>query len=446
MPIPLALIAGLTIVPAISIAMSTALAPPLQQAFNRLAPILVPGEGVLVTLRRRELIEHDEFLSLMRRHGYSTERAENVLLSTEFFPAAGDLVNWQSKEVFEPDSIERYGLDAEFENLELDTFRKAGINPEQARNFWRAHWQHPPFEQVAEMLHRDILTDANARDDLEPGSSEWQAVRQQGNEALFDWYRLVEIPPFWRDRLTRLADRVVTRVDARRMYDMRVIDEERLLRIYLDLGYPEQDARDLTLWSRVDNMYGDLVARFGNGWITREQVLEELVAVGMPAERAETLMQTRLDNLEKPRRIAIERDLTKAEIVKGVKKEVIDIPTGVGLLVQMGYDRDEAEFVMAINIEAGESPNDKFEFDWLVQGYRQSVGLDSTPIPSTLIIAKRKAERGLTLYKQAVDGRADNQELERLDAEKNEAINSYRHLANTFGLLESIPALDGVTA
>lgn len=436
MPLPLMAVAALVITPAISMAISTALSAPITQGYNRIAPILVPGPDILVRLRMRNQMPEDQFLAFMRRHGFSTEQATNVLSAALFQPAAGDLVNWQSKEVFEADSVEKYGLDAEFEGLDLALFAKAGITEEQARNFWRAHWQHPPFNQIAEMMHRDILADIDGPSKVEPGSDSWEALRLESQAELFDWYRLVEIPPHWRDKLTKLSERQVTRVDARRMFDMRTIDERRLLRMNLNRGLSLEDAQAMVLWTKVDGAFNDLVRMFQNGWINQEDVLQRLVDTGMPEDRAIELFKTKIDNLARPLRTANERDLTKSEIVKGVKNEIITREFGVGMLVEMGFDKPEAEFIMDINIEAGESPTDELEFTWLVQSWRNANNLSAHPVPREVIQLSRAHKQAHGLLQQALDTDAPDTEIATLKMEVSRTKDAFHISLNDAGLLE----------
>lgn len=424
-----------------SIVLATALTTlnnPLVQTGNRLFSILPADTLSLIRLKFREQISPEYYFGEMEKQGFGQRQADDFLTAALFFPSPQDLVNWQAKEVFEPAQVEKYGLDAEFGELDLTLFGQAGVSMEQARNFWRAHWQHPPFGQVIQMLHRDILVDVTDRDSIEAGSEAWRTLRTQAQAELFDWYRLVEIPPHWRDKLTKLSDTLITRVDLRRMWDMRVIDEARLLRGNLDLGLVEQDARDLTLWTLVNNAFGDLTERFSKGWISEQDVQDELVTIGMSEERARELMETRLFNLAKPTRIALERDLTKSEIVKGVKKEIITAEVGEALLIEMGFDEPEASFILAINIESGESPEDEIEIRSLVQGWRKAAGLQSEAIPPTIIRARKAARKAKKTFQAAIDRKARDNELAPLSAEAGRLDVAFRRLANEAGLLDDL--------
>jgi len=284
-----------------------------------------------ITAWRRDPAAYESWFQDLRDQGWTDERIEVLKYVTLFYPSPGDLVHWQAREVFEPEMVSRYGLDDELEGIEKEAFYKAGMTDEQIRNYWRAHWEHASWIQVVEMHRRGLLTEDELR----------------------DWFRLVEIPPFWRERLIGISWEVPTRVDVRRFWDMRTIDEPRLREIYLAQGYHDKDLDDYVLWTKIYVSLPDLMARYTNGWISLDQVRQELIGLGMAADRAEELIQTKVKAAAGARTTA-ERDLTKADITKGVKVGAITRAQGVELLEDLGYDREEALFILEINIPSDE--------------------------------------------------------------------------------------------
>lgn len=390
MPIPLLAIIGLPLLnaligPAIGIAGETS-----RQKLSDKFPISLLPPDRLLTLKRRNLIDDATFFSQMRQNGFNNERSSLIFETSMFFPGPQDLVNWMAKEVFEPDSITKYGLDNEFENVDLSLFTKAGVSEEQARNFWRAHWQHPSFGQVVEMMHRNVLSRIDGRNTVAIGSEEWLAMREEEKEEVFDWFRLVEVPPRWRDAMTAISFTPITRVDSRRMWDLGVLDDDGVLRSNLDRGYSLEDSNAMLLFAKVERRLPDLIQLYKNGWISKEDVRARLGEFGLPEESVDRLFKERIINLDAPHRIARERDLTKAEIVKGVKKDFITFDQGLDLLVQMGYDLNEADFVLSINVEAGESPETPFEFQKLVGGYRSTMGLKASVVSKEALQAEKE--------------------------------------------------------
>ncbi|GAI97695.1 unnamed protein product, partial [marine sediment metagenome] len=156
---------------------------------------------------------------------------------------------WQAREVFEPEMVEKYGLLDEVELIERDLFYKVGMSDEMIENYWKAHWQHASWMQIVEMRRRELITDAD----------------------VWEWFRMVEIPPFWRDNLIALIWEIPTRVDVRRWYDMGTIDETELRSIYGRRGYHGKDLDNYVIWTKVYVHFPDLMSRYKNGWITLEE-------------------------------------------------------------------------------------------------------------------------------------------------------------------------------
>jgi len=270
---------------------------------------------------------YESYFKDLRDQGWSDDRIDVLKFSTLFYPPPADLINWQAKEVFEPGMISKYGLDDEFGAIEKEPFYKAGMDDDQILNYWRAHWEHASWNQVVEMLRRGQLTE----DDV------------------WDWFRLVEIPPFWREKLINISWEVPTRVDVRRFWDMRTIDEARLREIYTAQGYHGKDLDDYVLWTKVYTAYPDLIARWSKGWLTLDEVKSQLTDMGMAADRVEEMIQTKIQAAE-PERTANERDLTKTDIYKGIKADRITRDQGIDLLMDLGFDEDEADLLVATNV------------------------------------------------------------------------------------------------
>jgi len=310
--------------------------------------------AAVITAWRRDPEKYADLFDDLKDLGWNDDRIEVLKFVTLFMPSPQDLVTWQAKEVFEPEMIERYGLDDEFGQLDLSLFEKLGVTEEQAKNYWRAHWEHASYMQIREMLHRGVLSLAKEMPAPPTTKAGWEARDAEGAKAMYDWYRLVEIPPFWRDKLTEMAFEIPTRVDVRRWWDMRTISEERLRSIYHAQGYHGEDLEDYLVWTKVYVAFPDLLARWTNGYITEDEVKSELTTLGMPADRVDELMETKIKAV-KGEKTAAERALTKTDIIKGVKTGVITRGEGEEFLMDLNYDEDEATFILDINIPADET-------------------------------------------------------------------------------------------
>lgn len=107
--------------------------------------------------------------------------------------------------------------------------------------------------------------------------------------------RALDVMPFWREKLIQISYNPYTRVDTRRMYNVGVINAQEVKRAYMDLGYDNEKAEKMTQFTIAIN--------------------------------TET-----------------ERDLTKADILDGFKRNLLPEGEAIDLLLSMGYDEREAHF------------------------------------------------------------------------------------------------------
>jgi hypothetical protein len=204
-------------------------------------------------------------------------------------------------------------------------------------------------------------------------------------------------------------------VDVRRMEDLGLLTDDELLRMYLDWGYDEENARRMVIWTKQYVALPDLLARFRNGWITLDELKEELLKLGMKKEKVDEIIETKIKNTLKPERTQRERDLTKSEIIKGVKKGILDIETAKEMLMRLGYDEFEAEYIIVVNIEVESSPETPLEFRKLVENWRKAMGLEHKEIPKEVL----EAERKYLELKKRLDEAIKRKERENIIAELN---------------------------
>jgi len=267
----------------------------------------------------------------LKDRGFDDDRIQALKDITEFLPSADEQTLWLAREVFEPEMVRKYGLDDETPNYADTDFSKIGVSPEQMVNKWRAHWDHASYIQIIEMFRRGLITEQD----------------------FYEWFKLVEIGPFWRDNLIEISKAWPTRVDVRRWWDMRTIDEPELRRLYAGMGYDGVNLDNYITWTKVYTEFPSLLARWSKGWITTDELRSRTIALGMPAARVETFIREKIE-ADQPERTSAERDITKTDIYKGVKQERITRDQGLELLQDLGYDPDEADYLLAINIPEDE--------------------------------------------------------------------------------------------
>jgi len=237
--------------------------------------------------------------------GFTPERREEIKPTFPAIPGIQDLVMMQAKEAFEPALIAKYGLGAEEPTDIYEWTRKLGLSDEWTQKYWSSHWQHPSFNQVMEMLWRTDLT----LDDV------------------WDWYKLVEIPPFWRDYLTKIAYHPYTRVDVRRMHKEGVIGDEGLIKAMTDIGYDQEHAEKMAEFYKKYNTgaekelsRADIEKAYEDRDLSWSESLELLVSIGYDSELASFYLR-RVD-LEMQRAVRLERiSLTKEKFLSSLITE-----------------------------------------------------------------------------------------------------------------------------
>ena len=261
-------------------------------------------------------------------------------------PSESDLIRFQLREVYEPERRAEL-LVGESRDTFNAYMEQNGFSEYHADSYWAAHWFLPSIGQLNEMLHRGFISRA-----------EWER-----------FVRFNDYDPSSVARLGEIIYRPFTRVDARRMSSVGVLTDHELLSAYADLGYycervlqpdgswmatfvnnpdfNKDKAQALVVWTKMFNALPILRSRYRNGWITSEQLREELAATGLPAEQV-TIRWQMLVKAEKEQRTAPEKDLTRALVVRGWKERLLAFQQARFLLVRMGYDEAEAELILRV--------------------------------------------------------------------------------------------------
>jgi hypothetical protein len=199
------------------------------------------------------------------------------------------------------------------------------------------------------------------------------------------------------------APKALTRSDYKDLYDATVIDQSQLFNAYVHLGYSETDATWLSMYDTVSIRYPDLKTLYANGWINAQDMYDELIYLGLPIDRAKELMAITIKYV-KPERVAAEKALTKAEIIKGAKSGILDTTSSIALLEDLGYDENEAMYLLAINkvVLAGD-PEGYWDMKKVTEAYKKALGQKSKTVPDDLPIYEARYNQ---LKKEVADLKA----------------------------------------
>jgi len=233
------------------------------------------NEETIRTLWLRGVLSDDEMYMRMRELGYTDTRIKEIAQSWPLIPGPSDLFHLVAKEAFEPDAIAEMGLEAEFPEEQVKWLKQQGLSEYWARKYWIAHWEQPSIQMGFEMLHRGVIN----------------------HDQLDTLFRTTEIPPYWRDKLTAIAYAPYTRVDVRRMHAMGVIDDDELIKSYMDLGYDLEHATKMAEFTKAYNR-------------------------------------------------GTEKNLTKSQIITAYNDKLISRQDAIELLGDLNYSQDVAEFIL----------------------------------------------------------------------------------------------------
>jgi len=279
----------------------------------------------------RDKTKYEKFWEDVRTLGVTDDRIELLKEMAYKLPTADQAITWMAREVFEEDMAAKYGLDDESDKIDYSFMETIGIKEEVARKHWRAHWQHASWSQIVEMLHRGMVTEQD----------------------VYDWFRLVEIPPYWRRGLTATMWQVPGRIETRMMAQYGLVDKAFIMDILEKDGLAEEYRSVVADMNLVRGIRTDIQSRYSKGWLDAAGVKAEIDKAGLSPQIAERLYQWIVSNAKGDRTTA-EKDLTKAEIVKAVKKGLIPWQDGITRLMALGYDEDEADLIMMQNVEVVE--------------------------------------------------------------------------------------------
>jgi len=291
--------------------------PPILDQYNqnayRLLPTKIPDFGTLVELRHRGLLPADEYRTKFRENGlnegfadaiftmsgsllsavdyftlwrrgkidisvrndrleklrYNPTEIELVERLTEFFPSTGDLITFAVREVYTPEVVDKFGQLDDLPEKFMSEAKKVGLPDEQAKNYWASHWILPSILQGFEMFHRRVID----------------------RETLNLLLKSLDIMPYWRDALTAISYRPLTRVDVRRMFGIGTLNEDEVFESYLDGGYSPENAERMTEFTKLfesDETTGltrsSIMKSYKIGLISREQMEVYFKAFGYTPE------------------------------------------------------------------------------------------------------------------------------------------------------------------
>jgi hypothetical protein len=296
-----------------------------------------PGVHEAIALYRRGVLQTKEDLTkYLRKLGViDAPHVDDFLSATEAIPQVDDVIRFMVRDVFDPDVVKKYGLDDEFPQkytAEAERYGTAlGMPRDTAKLQWRAHWRVPSDTALYDMVHRlrpdrpEVLAwDAKAK-----GLDAKDALNLFGPRpsvfTIDDLKYALKINdnlPSFVQNLTDISFRPITNTDASRMYEIGLINADRMIGYFMDNGHTHESGTQLAEFykaeklKRVSNTTGVLTARevingYKHGLIDRQTADANLADIivdqqtrtkaldGADFELKMELLQTRLKSLKK---------------------------------------------------------------------------------------------------------------------------------------------------
>lgn len=251
------------------------------EGINALKKIAKPlyDDSTLTQLWFRETVNRTFVENELRHRGYDDIGINHWFEVRKSIPSTSDLLSIAVREGFNDDVAARFGYDENYPAIAADYAKQQGMQEKFFRALWRAHWQLPGLQQVKEMRNRGIISD----DDV------------------LTYLRAADIPIFWRNAILKWLDSIVTRVDARRMYEMGIWDEKRIYEHYKELGYGEQDAQDMTVWTSLEYMADsreltktDILKMYRDGILNENEATDYLLSLDYKPQAISLLLAYQL--------------------------------------------------------------------------------------------------------------------------------------------------------
>lgn len=201
----------------------------------------------LTMLVLREALPEAAFKEEMKARGFLESDIEGMIRLFSVIPPIQDIIRMAVRDAWNEDTVRRFNYDADLPGEVIEWAGKQGLSPEWVKNYWRAHWEIPSPTQAYTMLHR-----------LRPGRSKVPFTKEDLSALL----RTADYPVFFRQRLEEISFKTHTRVDIRRLFQFGILDEDEVYQEYLDDGYTEQRAKDLTAYT-VDSVNDTVESKTG---------------------------------------------------------------------------------------------------------------------------------------------------------------------------------------
>lgn len=277
------------------------------ESFFEVRKRLLTAEELLVA-KWRGFISEEEYRERMRQLGFRDEDIEKYEAVRKYYPSPTDFIRFAVRDVFNPQVVEQFGYDEAFPEDIVPFAKKSGMEEDVLRWYWRAHWELPSPTAGYEMLHRlhpeilKIRGEAYKEMGLNPEELETDL------ETVDLLLKTADYPSFWRKRLLAISYAPLTRVDLRRIYELGLISDDELLARLMELGYSKKDAELMLEFYKAykhsanrDLTVSMTLKAYLRGLMTREDCKSYLQYLGYDEDEAELIISLEEEKMKEER-------------------------------------------------------------------------------------------------------------------------------------------------
>lgn len=296
----------------------------------------VPALGELLELLRRGELDEGGARAALEHRGLRPEFVDGLLELRRQLPGIQDLIRFAVRDVFTPATRQAFGLDEGYPEELSEQARRRGLDVEDARAYWAAHWELPSPTQAFVMFHRGLID----RQELER------------------YMVAADFMPFWREGMLGISYNVPGRIDLRRMYQRGVIKRPEVLKGYLDLGYSPKDAERLTEFATLEQLdeerqltKAEVIALYKARAIPREETVELLDGLGYDEEQSALVIRLadyQRDNAFRTAAVAVvrgryvAREIDEREVTERLDRIGVPAEERERLLDLWAFQREES--------------------------------------------------------------------------------------------------------
>lgn len=244
----------------------------------------------------RGLLTGEQLKIIIRRNGFDPEQWETLLKDASMvIPLPQDVIRFAIRDTFNPDLVASLDLNAELaDNTDYrDLAAAVGVGVAKykdragkertidvAEKFWQAHWELPSPTMAYQFLRLLRPSRIQRYKETLPADLAKDLTAISGKDVA-NLLKANDYAPKWRPPLAAISYLPLTRVDARRLFDAKLIDRAELKEQFLDSGYVDADADKMAKWAEQDRDLsrlrpalaankGEILKGYQLGWLTGE--------------------------------------------------------------------------------------------------------------------------------------------------------------------------------